>query len=114
MLIQVILVLIFAAFIALSWKRSKEKVISLGEAALWTLLWVAGAVVTLIPKTTDYVASLVGVGRGADLVLYLAMACMFYLIFKLFINYEKLEKKLTEMVRKDTLSELDKKDGEKL
>jgi hypothetical protein len=42
-----------------------------------------------------------------DLVVYASVAGLFFLVFKLFIQHERLERKLTDMVRRDALRDME-------
>jgi hypothetical protein len=106
MLIQFLLILGFVLALIVTWRRFRQNVITIKEALLWSLLWLAGASVTLIPELTERLASLFGVGRGVDLVLYLAVAIQFFLIFKLFILNEQTERKITNLVEREALSQI--------
>ena len=70
----------------------------------WLVFWfVAGAVVWQ-PNLSTEVANRLGVGRGSDLVLYISVAVLFYLIFRLTVRLEKMEKNITKIVREITLN----------
>lgn len=81
------------------YRRYQDRDLTLVEFVEWFLLWAVVAVVAVVPDVTSYLARLVGVGRGADLVTYLALLLVFYLVFKLFVKLEKLEHQLTALVR---------------
>ena len=106
MLIQILLILGFVLAFAITWRRFRQNLIAFTEALLWSILWLSGIAVTLIPKLTEYLASLFGVGRGVDLVLYIAVAIQFFLIFKLFILNEQTERKITNLVEREALSQI--------
>ncbi len=108
MLIQILLILGFVLAFAITWRRFRQNVITFTEALLWSLLWLSGVAVTLIPKITERLATMFGVGRGVDLVLYLAVAIQFFLIFKLFILNEQTERKITNLVEREALSQIKK------
>ncbi|MFA6099454.1 MAG: DUF2304 domain-containing protein [Patescibacteria group bacterium] len=103
MLIQILLVLGFIFALWLTWKRFRQQVITLFEALAWSLLWAGGLVVSILPKLTEYLAAFFGVGRGVDLILYAAVAIQFFLIFKLFVSHEKIERLLTKLVQEQSL-----------
>jgi hypothetical protein len=107
MLIQIILVSAMALALVMTWRRAVQNVIRVSEAIGWSILWIAAAVVVLLPGVTSRVADIVGVGRGVDLVVYASVAGLFFLVFKLFIQHERLERKLTDMVRRDALRGLE-------
>ncbi len=81
------------------------------EFVEWFLLWAAVAVVALVPSVSSQLAAWVGVGRGADLVTYLALLLAFYLLFKLFMKVERVERQLTQLVRALALKQPASKDG---
>jgi hypothetical protein len=108
MLIQLILVGTMVLALVMTWRRFSERVVSLREALLWSVLWIAAAGAVMLPWVTTRIAQFVGVGRGADLVIYASVSILFLLVFKLFIQHEKLERKLTELVRHDALRDLEK------
>lgn len=103
MLIQIILVVIMALALVMTWRRARQNVIRFREALGWSVVWIIASVVVLLPNVTTRIALVFGVGRGVDLVLYASVAALFLLVFKLFIQHEKLERKLTDLVRRDAL-----------
>ena len=62
-------------------------------------------VLVFLPNTTQILADILGVGRGADLVVYLAIMALFYLQFKLFVKIESVEQEISTLVRKIALDE---------
>lgn len=106
MLIQFILILAMILALIVTWRRTMQQVIRPLEAIAWSLVWIGASIVILLPNVTTRVAQFFGVGRGVDFVLYGSVATLFLLIFKLFIQHEKLERKLTDMVRHDALRSL--------
>lgn len=73
----------------------------------WILFWGVAGIVAALPQTADEVARLVGVGRGADVVIYLSLVVVFYLIFRLYVKIEQVEGEITRLVRKLSIDELD-------
>jgi len=100
---QFALVAAFAAALALTVRRGRQNALSRTETFLWSALWIAGAVVTLLPEVTTFFASVIGVGRGADAVTYVSVAVLFYLTFRIFLRIDKLDREITELVRRDAL-----------
>ena len=106
MLIQIVLIVSLIIALVVTWKRAKQAVISWREALGWSVLWVIAAVVILLPQTTTTVANFFGVGRGVDFVLYASVVTLFFLVFKIFLTLDRVERRLTDVVRKDALKEL--------
>lgn len=58
------------------------------------------------PDTTNIIAKKLGVGRGADLLFYICILFFLFIIIKLFARIRRLEDKLTEIVRKQAIDEV--------
>ena len=103
MLIQYVLIIILVAMLVVTIRRAHQGVVPWREAAGWSVLWVAAAVGVLLPQTTSFLARAIGVGRGVDLVVYVSVTLLFVLVFRLFVTVDRLDQKLTELVRRDAL-----------
>ena len=80
-------------------KRLRSRDISLPIFLLWFLFWIGAAAITWKTVILDRLADFVGVGRGADLVMYCSLLILFYLIFRIFVRLDKQEKQISEIVR---------------
>lgn len=105
MVIQYILLIICAAAIAFVWRRARQDALSRTTALLWTVVWALGGILALRPGVATFFAHLFGVGRGADLAIYLSLALAYYLMFRMYVRIEMLEQRITELVRKLALKE---------
>lgn len=108
--IQIVILLIVLAIWWRLYLRFKNSDLNVREFIEWFILWLAVAVVTILPDTASYFANLLGVGRGVDLVVYLALLLIFYLLFKIFLRLERGEQQLTKVVRELALREKQKGD----
>ncbi|MBI5465821.1 MAG: DUF2304 domain-containing protein [Candidatus Kerfeldbacteria bacterium] len=100
--------IILAAVAIIWWRlyaRLRSGELTWLEFVEWFALWLGVAVIVLVPEVASYLAAWVGVGRGSDLVVYLALLLVFYLLFKIFIRQEKLARQLTSVVRGLALKE---------
>jgi small membrane protein len=111
MLIQIILILILVTAFVMTWKRVRENAITRGEAVAWSLLWVIAGIGIAQPQITTLIANFFGVGRGVDFVLYGSVVLLFVLVFRQFIAMDRIERKLTDVVRQNALKDLPKQDG---
>lgn len=102
-LIQALLLAAFAAALIATWRRARSGAISRAETVLWSTLWMGAAAVTLRPDLASRFAALIGVGRGVDAVLYAAVVGLFYLIFRIYLRIDKLERDITSLVRREAL-----------
>ena len=110
--IQFLIVAVVVVVCFRLYTRLRAGELSTGEFIEWFALWLAVGVVGLAPQVASYLAHLVGVGRGSDLVVYLALLLLFYLIFKVFVRIEQLNRTLTNVVRGLALKEAEQKPAE--
>jgi hypothetical protein len=65
----------------------------------------AGIFLILFPDYANRIAHWAGVGRGADLMFYLGILFLFFLILKLYARLRRIEQNFTELVRKKSIEE---------
>jgi hypothetical protein len=99
MLIQYILAALLLLALYGTWKRERQQALTRVAAAAWSALWIGAIVVVLRPEVTDIAATLFGVGRGADVVVYFSVVILFYLVFRIFVRLAKIERDITAVVR---------------
>jgi small membrane protein len=102
---QVVLLSLAVLIIGVVVRRFRQGRIGTLAFFLWFLLWASAAVVILFPNSTVVVARYVGIGRGADLVLYLGAILILYLIFRMFVRLEQMDRNMTKIVRTLALRE---------
>ena len=78
---------------------------SILDFLLLLLMVIAAIVFILFPDWSNTLAHKLGVGRGADLVFYLSIVIFWFVILKLYVRIRKLEKIITEVIRKDAINE---------
>ena len=112
MLIQIITIIVVLYLLTRIVNQLRRKQITLKEALLWSLLWFGVGVVVLYPKLTDQLAAYIGLqsAKGIDLVVYLAVALVFYLVFRIFVRIERMEHDITKIVRQVALNKEEDKD----
>ncbi|MBT6691473.1 DUF2304 family protein [Candidatus Parcubacteria bacterium] len=99
-----IIVILFKLF-----RQRQSGKLSLGAFIFWFILWLLVAVVFWQPETTSYMANRLGIGRGADLAVYLSILAIFYLLFRIFVRLNKIDAEITKVVRKDAIKNVEKK-----
>jgi len=102
---QIFLFLLILIICFKIWFERKRNKINRLELMGWLLLWLGALALVVKPDIASQLASLVGIGRGADLVVYLALVLIFYLLFRLVVRIETLERHITEIVRHSALNE---------
>ena len=81
------------------WQKRNNKISKI-EFIFWFIFWFsAGLFIIFIKRIDSLVASLGFSASGIDVLSYLSIAVIFYLIFKIVIKIEKIEKNITEIVR---------------
>lgn len=98
MLIQYILTIIIIFIIWQTAVKFRRQAISWREFLLWLILWLAVGAAVLLPQVTVMLANYLGVGRGADLVVYASLIFVFYMIFRLFVRQERMEKDISKII----------------
>ncbi|MFZ2189770.1 MAG: DUF2304 family protein [Candidatus Magasanikiibacteriota bacterium] len=86
-------------------KRKQEGLLGPKGLIFWLLFWVLAIVAVLWPNSTTIVANYLGIGRGTDFVIYVALVIIFYLLFKLHIKLESVGRDITKVVRKEAVEE---------
>lgn len=105
MLIQyllVLLVLFIVYRVVIKWRQG---ILSQRDLIFWAGFWLVVGLIVVIPETTSFLAQLVGIGRGADLVVYLSIILIFYIIFQMTVKMEKIERNITKVIRAMSLPE---------
>ena len=82
------------------YKQYRKQKVAAGWFLFWMIFWALGILVAFTPESADVIASVVGVGRGADLIVYISIPVIFYAIFRLVVRQDQQNKELTDLVRK--------------
>lgn len=99
MLLQLVL-LVFLLFavsrVLLQLRQGNLTVVSF---LFWGGVFIAAMIGVLEPEVTSSFARLLGIGRGADVVIYLSIVILFYLIFRITIAIEEVRGEITYIIR---------------
>ena len=97
--ILIALIIIFFFLARTYWQKRNNKITKI-EFIFWFIFWLlASFFIIFIKKIDTLVANLGFTASGIDVLSYLSIAVIFYLIFKIVIKIEKIEKNITEIVR---------------
>ena len=100
MIIQVILILgLLLCLLYAFLQRQKSRLVSVGIAGLA----LAGIYFVLVPERTNELAHLVGIGRGADLILYCWLVISLIVSVNLQFKILRLQGLITDLAREITL-----------
>lgn len=105
------LFLLFAA--SRVYLRFREGTIHFGAFLFWMGIWILAIFSVFNPQFTSYIAEVLGIGRGADVIIYLSIAMLFYLIFRTNVLIENLKDQITQLTTKIALKDQEKKQKDK-
>ena len=75
------------------------------EGLVWTLVWLAAGVTVAWPGVTAIIARALGIGRGADLVLYCSVIVMIVGFLMIYSRLRAVRRDLTLLVRRLAITE---------
>jgi hypothetical protein len=93
--------------------RFKGGSLHIGALVFWISIWVTAAIAVFSPDQTTEVARLLGIGRGVDVVIYSAIALLFYLVFRLHVYLEEIRTQISTLIRELSLREVSLKKSKK-
>lgn len=102
-----ILLLGFVLFAALKVVRTYQgRGMRTPAFAAWTSIWLGTGLIIVFPGVTSLLAQILGIGRGADLIVYAGLLIVFYLIWRIHLTLDRLDAAITEIVRTIALEQL--------
>lgn len=103
--IQFLLIVFLVFAISRVYLRAKEGSLSIWEGLFWLGLFSLATFGVLEPDFTTFMAAQMGIGRGADVVVYMSIVLLFYLIFRIHVMLENLRHEISKLVREIALLE---------
>lgn len=107
LVIQIIISLLILFFIINLIVKLRHREISLVSFIFWFIFWLTGLMIINWPESTSFLARILGIGRGADVIIYFSIILIFYFIFYFTFKLRRIEKEITQLIRK--ISFLEKK-----
>lgn len=92
--------------------RLKDKEIRFLEFVTWFLVWLGVLAIVFMPTLITSIEQILGVKKGIDFFASAGIVLLFYLLFRIYVQTEKMEQNLTKIVRKIAIDEAHKKRGE--
>jgi len=109
MILQIIASVFVVYALIKVWSRYRDRTLSWYEGVLWSLAWLAIAVIFWQPELASNLAVRLGIGRGADLIIYAAIICLVYIFFRLYVRVDRMDRTITKIVREITLHDEEKR-----
>ncbi len=83
---------------------------SFRELFVWVLIWCSVSFISLFPDPSiRWLAAVTGVKSGINALIFFALVLLMYGFLRLYVMLEDNERKLTELVRKIALQDLEKR-----
>ncbi len=94
--VQLILIVMLIGILFLYFNRLRSGLVDRIVVALFVF---AGIILAAVPDMTMKIAALVGVGRGADLFMYLALVGLGFFVLVLYSKLRDIESTISELAR---------------
>ncbi len=104
MIQQIIALLILVFFVLKLTIQWRKKTININEFVFWLIFWLIASLLIIFIKPIDQLVINMGFSSsGINLIFYVAVLFLFYLIFKMRLKMVKMEKDITDLSRELTL-----------
>lgn len=104
------LLIVFVLFAASrAYLRFKGGSLPFGAFLFWVCIWSFAAIAIFLPEETSKIARWAGIGRGADIIIYISISLLFYLIFRLHVMLENVRSEISSLIREISLKEVKEK-----
>lgn len=91
---------VFAVFaLTAVFKKQQGQLLGTFSGWFWVLFWIVADAFVWWPNATNTLAHAFGIGRGADLITYVSVIVLFYLVFQLHIKIESIGREVTQVIR---------------
>jgi hypothetical protein len=88
-------------FVAFTWSRAilrfNDKAIGYREFLFWSGIWSAVLLVVFNPGIADRTALILNLQRGADAMFFFSTILLFYLIFRLYVKLDLIDRALSKL-----------------
>lgn len=98
-IIQILLLTFFLFAVIIAFFRFRSSDIKFLTFLYWLSFWLVASAIVAVPDATFYFANKLGIGRGSDLIVYVSLVVIFFLIFRIMATTEKQKREITELTR---------------
>jgi small membrane protein len=104
-LIQFLLVVLSAAFIIDRSRRfiRKERDQSIFKLSLTIFVWANIMMIAIYPKLAYDISDAIGLGKNLDSLIFMGFIIVFMIVYKLLSIIERVEKNVTDIIRKQAI-----------
>ncbi|MFH1430158.1 MAG: DUF2304 domain-containing protein [Candidatus Uhrbacteria bacterium] len=94
-----LLIIVAGAGLVWTLSRVRRRDVRRRELIGWGIVWILVAAVAVVPEGTNRLADLLGIGRGADVVVYSALVVMVVLHIRQSVRMERMDRDITIVTR---------------
>ena len=80
----------------------KENKINFKELLFWAIIWIGVIIISLSKRIMSMFAEFTGLQRPIDALLIISVILLFYLIYRIYAKFDKVEQDITLVVRQVT------------
>jgi|SRR5665647_1656780 len=93
-----LIILLFIAFAASrAYLRFKDKSIGKLNLFFWIILWCLVLFLVFDPQISDTIGLFLGIQHGTDTAFFFANLILFYLVFRLYVKIESVDRDITRL-----------------
>lgn len=109
MIQQILALAVVVFFIFRLYKQKRKKQIGLGEFLFWLIFWLLAGVAISLVKEIDRLAAYFGFSSsGITILLYAGFLVLVYIVFRMRIGMEKIQRDITELARNIAINNKEK------
>lgn len=109
MIFKIFLIVVALLAMLKTYRQYRRKEQSLYWFIISSIFWALVILVAFLPQWADVVARTVGVERGADLLVYIAVVILSYGLYRTIVQQERTRREITELTRQIALKDARKK-----
>jgi hypothetical protein len=104
MLQQILAIIIIAFFLIRLFRQKKKNQITPNEFSIWLIFWLIALIAIIFLKKIDALVARLGFsGDGINVLVYLVVLALIYLVFRMRLAIAKMEKNISELNQALTL-----------
>ena len=99
MIIKILVTLFVAFAVSRAILRYRDKSFGMFALVFWSVIWGIVLFFVWLPRSSDTIARILGIGRGVEALLAIAVVFLLYAVFRLYVKMEFMEHEITSLVR---------------
>lgn len=111
-LYQFIVPIVGIVGVIIAYRHYSKGIYSFAESGAWILFWVFISLVAIFPDViTTFISKNIGIKDHINGIIFIGLAILFFLNFRLFHLFKKQNKVITELVRQIAIDEIPPRDA---